>query len=55
MASGENLINADGLLKDSYAQKKAVTKQSGFQKLAPFYKRLRGINFSKLARSKGKK
>lgn len=57
--SGENLTNADGMLKDSYAAKKSVTKQpSGFQKLAPFHKRIRGINFSKfvggLPKSSGK-
>ncbi len=46
--AGENLQNGDGMLKDSYAGKKAVTPQaSGFQKLAPFRKRMRGISFSR--------
>lgn len=52
--AGDTLTTGDGMLKDSYAAKKAVTKQpSGFQKLAPFKKRIRGINFSRLGGSNG--
>ncbi len=51
--AGENLTNADGILKDSYASKRAVTKQpAGFQRLAPFKKRIKGIAFSKYAGGK---
>ena len=47
---GDTLKTGDGLLKDGYAKKKAVTPQSsGFQKLAPFRKRMPGLNFSKFS------
>lgn len=49
--AGSNLTNNDGMLKDSYAKKKAVTSQSGkgFQKLALFRKRMPSLNFSKFS------
>ncbi len=48
--AGDNLTTGDGMLKDSYVSKKAITKQpAGFQRLAPFKKRIYGLSFTKYA------